>query len=346
MPKEITSDSFGQTTDGRNVTRFTLSSSSGGLVVRILDYGGIITEILVPDRQGNVADVCLGFDDMEGYSVNSPYMGAVIGRVANRIGKGQFTLDGHTYHLYVNNGPNSLHGGKIGFDKKLWGSTVSGPSLALRYVSPDGEENYPGELSATVTYTVTDDNQLVIDYTATATRPTPVNLTNHAYFNLAGHAAGTIEDHDVTITASQYLPVDQDSLVTGEVRDVAGTEWDLRSPVRLADRLPAVPGGKGFDNSFCLGGRAGAPSLAARVEHQASGRVLECLTTEPAVQFYTSYFLDVARAKGGHAYGRFGALCLEAQHYPDSVNQPSFPNTVLRPGETYRQTTIYKFGVV
>lgn len=346
MPVTVTQDVFGQTKDGKDVMRFTLSSSNGRLVVRILDYGGIITEINVPDREGNVDDVNLGFDDMAGYNSNTNYMGALIGRVANRIKNGSFTLDEHTYSLYVNNGPNSLHGGKFGFDQKMWSSKVEGDSLVLQYVSPDGEENYQGELTTTVTYRVTDDNQLVIQYAATTTKSTPVNLTNHAYFNLAGHAAGTIDDHWVTIPADQFLPVDTDCLVTGETLEVEGTEWDLRKPVKLGDRLSAVPGGTGFDTNFCLRPGRGVPVLAARVEHPASGRYLECLTTEPGMQFYTSAFLNVPNAKGGKAYKRFGAFCLEAQHYPDSVNQPSFPNIILKPGDTYRQTTIYKFGII
>ncbi|PVD26005.1 hypothetical protein C0Q70_13673 [Pomacea canaliculata] len=285
MPAAISQDNFGQTKDGRCVTRYTLSSSSGRLVVRILDYGGIITEINVPDRNGKVSDINLGLDDMADYETKSPYFGALIGRVANRIAGGRFVLDGQTYQLFINNGPNSLHGGRIGFDK---------------YTSPDGEENYPGELTTTVRYRVSDDDELWITYEATTTKPTPVNLTNHAYFNLAGHEAGTLDDSVVTIAADTFTVVDENSIPTGEIRPVEGTEWDLRKPVRLGDRLLQVPGGRGFDHNFCLtGGSSREPKFAARVEHPPSGRFMECKTTEPGLQFYTGVNLNVPGAKGG-----------------------------------------------
>lgn len=345
MPAEVKQEVFGQTREGQNVIRYTLSSSSGSLVVKIIDFGGVITEILVPDRDGRTADVNLGFDDMAGYEPNPPHFGALIGRFANRIAGGQFVLDGKTYDLFVNNGPNSLHGGRIGFDRKLWSSCVEGNKLILKYVSANGEENYPGLLTTTVIYRVTDNDELVLEYEATTTQATALNLTNHAYFNLAGHDAGKLDDHFVTIHGETILPLDENSIPTGVVQKVEGTAWDLRTPVRLGDRLLQVPGGKGFDINFCLPeNTAGAPQLAARVEHRPSGRYMECSTTEPGMQFYTSFYLNAPNGKGGTAYGKFGALCLEAQHYPDSVHQPSFPNTILRPGETYRQTTIYKFG--
>nr|KAG5714503.1 hypothetical protein BaRGS_006949 [Batillaria attramentaria] len=229
---------------------------------------------------------------------------------------------------------------------KIWSSRVEGDKLILQYVSPDGEEGYPGELTTTVTYRVTDDDELYLEYEATTTKPTPLNLTNHAYFNLAGHDAGTLDDHVVTIHADSILPLDENSIPLGEPRKVADTAWDLRKPVRLGERLTQVPGGKGFDINFCLPpDSSGKPRLAAKVEHPPSGRFIECCTTEPGMQFYTSFYLNVPSGKGGAAYRQFGAFCLEAQHYPDSVHQPTYPNTILKPGDTYRQTTFYKFGV-
>ncbi|CAG5119826.1 unnamed protein product [Candidula unifasciata] len=338
----ITSADYGVTSDGRKVTRYTLTNVNG-LVVKIIDFGGAITEIHVPDRDGKLDDVNLGFDTFAEYEVNRPHFGALIGRVANRIAGAQFTLDGQTYKLFANNGPNCLHGGQVGFDRKLWESKVKDDKLILTYVSADGEENFPGELTLTVVYSLDDTDSLTLDYTATTTKKTPVNFTNHSYFNLAGHAAGHINDHVITIPANSFLPLDQYSIPTGEIKAVAGTERDLRTPVRLGDRLTQVPGGIGFDNNFCLDNN-GEFVLAARVDHPPTGRYLEVRTTEPGIQFYTAYYLTDVTGKGGVPYQRFGAFCLEAQHYPDSVHQPSFPNSYLNPGETYTQKTVYKFG--
>ncbi|BFZ07012.1 hypothetical protein BsWGS_10051 [Bradybaena similaris] len=339
---KITSDEFGVTSDGHKITRYTFTNVNG-IVIKIIDFGGAITEILVPDREGKLDDVNLGFDTLAEYEVNRPHFGALIGRVANRIAGAQFTLDGQTYSLYANNGPNCLHGGKVGFDRKIWESTVKDDKLILTYVSADGEENFPGELTLTVVYSLDDNDALTLDYTATTTKKTPVNFTNHAYFNLAGHAAGTINDHVITIPAKSFLPLDQYSIPTGEIKAVEGTEHDLRTPVRLGDRLSQVPGGIGFDNNFCLDNN-GQFVLAARVEHPATGRYMEVSTTEPGMQFYTAYYLTDVTGKGGVAHNRFGAFCLEAQHYPDSVHQASFPNSNLSPGEIYTQKTVYKFG--
>ncbi|KAK7507039.1 hypothetical protein BaRGS_00001890 [Batillaria attramentaria] len=350
MPREIIEESnFGQTKDGKKVKRYTLSSDSGRLLVRIITYGGIITEVHVPDRNGKMADINLGYDDVAGYETYDPYIGALIGRVANRVSGGKFVLDGVTYNLPINDIKglqNQVHGGKSGFCRQVWTSRIEGDKLILQYVSPDGEEGYPGEVITTVTYRVTDDDELSIQYEATTTKPTPVVLTNHAYFNLAGHDANTLDDHLVTIAADHYLPL-KSYIPTGEIRSVEGTAYDLRKPVKLGERLPQVPGGEGFETEMCLRPNpSGEPRFAARVEHPPTGRYCECWTTEPGIVFYTSSVLNVPKAKGGATYRRFGALSLEPQAYPDAVNQPSFPNTILRPGETYRQTTFYKFGVV
>ncbi|XP_076441582.1 galactose mutarotase-like [Babylonia areolata] len=345
MPK-IRSELFGQTKDEKDVTRYTLCNSTKGLEVRILDYGGIITEINVPDRNGKVEDVELGFDDMAGYESRSPYFGALMGRVAGRIAGGQFTLNDKTYKLFINNGPNSHHGGKCGFDKKMWSGVVDGDKLILTYVSPDGEENYPGELTVKVTVQVTEDNELRLDYQATTTQATPLNVTSHPFINLAGHNAGTLDDHVVMIKSDTFTPLDEHNVPTGEIRSVEGTEFDLRTPVKLGERLHKVTGGKGFDHNLCLSpSDDGQATLAARVDHPPSGRYMECYTTEPGMQFYTCFYLQVSDGKGGAKYKPFDALCLEAQHYPNSPNLPNFPNVILKPGETYRQTTIYKFGI-
>jgi aldose 1-epimerase len=300
-----------------------------------------------------MADVALGFDKLHGYLDKSPFFGCVAGRVANRIARGRFTLDGKDYSLFVNNGPNALHGGKKGFDKKVWTatpeSTASGAAtLRLAYRSPDGEEGYPGNLDAKVSYTVTRD-ALRIDYEATTDKPTLVNLTNHSYFNLAGQGSGTILDHVVLIEADQYTPVDDTLIPTGELKSVKGTPFDFTTPTAIGARIKEV-GGKpvGYDHNYVLRqprGDAAHPALAVRVRDPKSGRVMEMLTTEPGVQFYTGNFLDgTVTGKGGATYPQYGGFCLEAQHFPDSIHHPNFPPVVLRPGQTYRQTTVYKFS--
>lgn len=338
----ITSSSFG-THEEKEVTQYTLKNNKG-TVIKILNYGGIITNILVPDKNGKMDDICLGFDDMKGYATNGPYLGALIGRYANRIAKGRFTIDGQTYQLDINNGPNALHGGKVGFDKRLWDSKVVGDVLELTYVSADGEERYPGEVKVTVGYQLTEDNELVIQYSATTSAKTVINLTNHAYFNLAGQGSGTIFDHNVTINADKYTPVDSTSIPTGDISDVQGTAWDLRTKKNIGEVILSVPGGVGYDHNYCFG-KTGWQKYMARVEHPSSGRFLEMFSTEPGVQFYTSFYLNET-GKGGAKYEKFGAFCLEAQHYPDSPNKPNFPTTLLAPSETYLQTTTYKFGVM
>ncbi|XP_064599531.1 galactose mutarotase-like [Liolophura sinensis] len=313
--------------------------------MQVITYGGIITTLYVPDKKGAVDDICLGFDTFEDYEKDHPYFGAIVGRVANRIAKGKFVLDGVTYNLPINHGSNSIHGGINGFDKKLWDATLDGSQLKLQYISKDGEEGYPGEVTVQVMYELTTENELLIDYTATTTKATPIMLVNHAYFNLSGHNSKDIYDHMAQINAERYLIVDEEGIPSGEIAPVEGTLFDLRKKVRLAERIKLINDGIGFDNNFCLD-LSDQRKYVARVECPQTGRFLEVYSTEPAVQFYNSGYLDGVKGKGGITYGKHGAFCLEPQHYNDSVNQPSFPNTVLRPGETYRQTTWYRFGIV
>jgi aldose 1-epimerase len=352
--KGMTVSEYG-TVDGKGVSLYTLTNARGAQV-KITDYGGIVTEIHVPDKAGKMGDVALGFDKLDGYtSGKSPFFGCLVGRVANRIAKGKFSLDGKDYSVLVNNGPNALHGGKKGFDKQVWefrkGEQVPGfPSVDLHYRSADGEEGYPGNLDAYVSYRWTDDNSLSIHYFATCDKPTPVNLTNHSYFNLAGQGHGTILNHVVTIMADQYTPVDDTLIPTGELKPVKGTPFDFTTPHAIGERIKQVGGSPvGYDHNFVLrqprtdGDR---PALGVRVQDPTSGRVMEMFTTEPGVQFYTGNFLDGKVAgKGGVKYPQYGGFCLEAQHFPDSINHPEFPSVVLEPGKTYTHTTVYAFGV-
>jgi aldose 1-epimerase len=341
---------YGKTPDGTPVSLFTLTNSKG-MTVKITNYGGTITELHVPDKNGNTADVMLGFDKLDGYLKASPYFGCIVGRVANRIAGGKFTLEGKEYTLAKNNGPNALHGGKKGFDKVVWKAepfkAENGVGVELRYVSKDGEEGYPGNLSVTVRYTLSDDNSLRIDYKATTDKATPVNLTNHSYFNLAGHAAGTVLGHEVLIAADEYTPVDKTLIPTGKIAPVKDTPLDFTklTPVgKRIDQIKADP--VGYDHNFVLRRvkRAG-PRLAARVVEPKSGRVMEVLTTEPGVQFYTGNFLDgKARGKGGAAYRQYAGLCLETQHFPDAVHHKNFPSVILEPGKTFTSTTVYRFS--
>jgi len=407
---------FGKTADGTAVDQFTLTNKHG-MVVTIITYGGIVTGIHVPDRDGKMSDVVLGHDTLEGYLAGHPYFGALIGRVANRIAKGKFTLDGKEYTLAINNGPNSLHGGKEGFDKKVWQflSEVSGPNyvgIKLRYVSKEGEEGYPGTLTTQVTYSLTDDNALEIVYAATTDKPTPLNLTNHSYFNLTG-AREDILGHELSLNCDKFTPTDDTLIPTGEIKDVAGTPLDFTKLTAIGARIKELYAGpgKGYDHNLILragpvAGTAGKTNpagpgrgaqmtmaeklaqmrlqlnelgtrigkdhpdykaveqqiialedrlkqsgvtevkLCARIREPKSGRTMEMTTTEPGVQFYSGNFLDGKdKGKGGIIYQKHWGFCLEAQHFPDSVNHPNFPTTILKPGETYRQTTIYRFGV-
>lgn len=344
---------FGNTADGRPVDLFTLRSANG-IELRIMTYGGIVTSLRTPDRGGELDDVVLGFDALAPYLAGTPYFGAIIGRYANRIARGSFTLDGETYTLAKNEGQNQLHGGVRGFDKMVWGAkpfeNAAERGIVLAYTSPDGDEGYPGRLETTVTYTLTDDHELIVDYRATTDRPTPVNLTQHSYFNLAGAGNGDILDHELMIAASAFTPVDSTLIPTGEIAPVEGTPLDFRKPERIGSRIDAddtqLARAGGYDQNFVLDRSDDGVELAARVTDPASGRMLEVRTTQPGLQFYTGNSLDgTITGRAGRVYGRRSALCLETQHFPDSPNQPSFPSTIMRPGEEYRSRTVFAFGV-
>jgi aldose 1-epimerase len=319
----------------------------------ITNYGGRVVELKVPDRDGKFDDVVLGFDDLAGYLEKNPYFGALVGRYANRIANGEFILNGRSYKLARNNGPNALHGGLKGFDRVLWEARdVSSGGIArleLQYLSKDGEEGYPGNLNVTATYSVTESNELKLDFEATTDKETVLNLTNHSYFDLTGQAAGNILEHHVVINADTFTPVNANLIPTGELRNVEGTPFDFRKPMPISARIDEkdqqLQYGIGYDHNFVLNRGGGGPSLAARVVDPSSGRVMEVLTTQPGVQFYTGNHLDgTIKGKGGAVYGFRSAFCLETQHFPDSPNQPHFPSTELKPGQRYHQTTIFKFS--
>jgi len=337
---------FGKTPEGDSVMLFTLKNETDN-VIKITNYGGIITEINTPDRNGKLGNIALGFNNLDQYLAGHPNFGALIGRFGNRIANAQFTLEGEIYHLAANNGKNSLHGGLKGFDDVLWDAEViSGnerTALKLTYVSPDGEEGYPGTLKVVVTYELLMD-QLFITYEAETDKATPLNLTNHSYFNLAGE--GTILDHILYINASRYTPVNDELIPTGELANVEGTPFDFRKPFLIGERIDEVGGDPGgYDHNFILDGSSEEKMLAAKLMDPKSGRSLEVITTEPGVQFYTGNFLDGTLVSGNITYVKNYGLCLETQHFPDSPNQPGFPNTILRPGEKFVSQTIFKFGV-
>ena len=350
----MNSKQYGNTPDGQAVEHFMLTNANG-IEVGIISYGGIITSILAPDRNGETCNIVLGFNTLDDYVTKNPYFGCITGRFANRIANGRFTLDGKTYTLAVNNGVNALHGGLVGFDKRVWSAQPvqmgDEQGLALTYTSPDGEEGYPGTLEVTVMYTLTADNALHIDYTATTDAPTPINLTNHTYFNLAGEGSGTINDHLLTLYADHYTPVNANIIPTGEIAPVAGTPFDFRAPTPIGARIdadhPQIKLGGGYDHNYIINSTDDDTLVMTALVHDpASGRTLETLTTEPAVQLYTGNFLDgTLVGSGGKVYAQRSGFCLETQHYPDSPNQPAFPNTILRPGEVYRSKTVYRFGV-
>jgi aldose 1-epimerase len=348
-PDSVTSKPFGKTPEGRPVQLYTLTNQSG-MQVALATYGGTVIQLLTPDRTGKMGDVALGFGSIEPYFTKSPYFGALIGRYANRIGKGRFTLDGKTYQLAKNNGKNTLHGGVKGFDKQLWTAEVlsqNPPSVRFSRLSSDGEEKYPGNLTVAATYTLTNKDELRIQYLATTDKPTIVNLTNHTYFNLAGAGNGDILGHQVRIHASQYTPIDANLIPTGKIADVAGTPLDLRKWTIIGNNLQAVGGNPvGFDHNYVLNSSPLLrPALAAEVWDPGSGRLLKVYTDQPGIQFYTGNFLDgTLKGKRGKLYRQHDAFCLETQHYPDSPNHANFPTTVLRPGQTFKSTTIYKFS--
>jgi aldose 1-epimerase len=352
----VTRTPFGRMPDGAQVDLFTLTSP-GGLEIRTIPYGAIIVSVRAPDRRGTFDDVVLGFDTLDGYLRNTPYFGAVVGRYGNRIAKGRFVLDGTLFQLATNNGPNHLHGGTRGFDKRLWhGEPLEREGTAgvvYTLTSPDGDEGYPGTLNARVTYTVGSSNELAIDYEATTDKPTPVNLTQHSYVNLAGDDhGGDILGHEVTIDADRFTPVDETLIPTGDLAPVAGTPFDFRKPTVVGARIEAddvqIRFGHGYDHNFVLNRTAGAgPSHAARVVDPKTGRTLDVATTEPGIQFYTGNFLDgTIQGKSGRLYQRRHGLCLETQHFPDSPNHPNFPSTILRPGRRYQTRTTFTFGVL
>jgi len=348
----IQQELFGYTEDGRRIDVFTLKNRNG-MQVRIINYGAIVQSIVVPDRRGNMEDVVLGYDDLQGYLNDKSYFGAIVGRYANRIAKGRFTLDGVEYKLATNDGENHLHGGIKGFNKKVWNAkplqTGKAVGVELRYLSKDGEEGYPGNLNVTVTYTLNDSNALKIDYLATTDKATPVNLTNHSYFNLIGNCQHDILKHILWINADYFTPVDQGLIPTGELQPVKGTPMDFTTPTMIGKRIDEdyeqLKFGRGYDHNWVLNDVDGTLKLQASLYEPSTGRYLEVYTTEPGVQFYSGNFLDgsvVGKRKTVYRH-RFG-LSLETQHFPDSPNHPNFPSTILRPGETYRSTTVYKFS--
>ena len=345
--KGVAKSSFGKTEDGAEVDLYTLTNANG-LTMKVITYGGIITELQVPDRDGKLSDVVLGHDNLKGYLAGHPYFGAITGRVANRIAKGKFTVDGKEYTLAANNGPHSLHGGKKGFDKVIWAeskSPLGAVAIVLRYVSKDGEEGFPGTLDVIVSYTLTDKNELKIDYIATTDKATPINLTNHSYFNLAGQGNGDILGHEMQIFADSYTPSDETLIPTGKIEPVKGTPFDFTEPVTIGKRIGELKGDpSGYDLNYVIRDGKGL-KLAARVTEPKSGRVMEVHTTEPGIQLYSGNFLDGKdKGKGGAVYKKHAGFCLETQHFPDSVNQKDFPSIVLRPGKTYTQTTVYSFS--
>jgi len=351
--QKITRADFGKTPDGQSVELFTLTNAMG-TEAKITNYGGIVVSLSVPDRTRKFADVVLGFNDLESYLKGHPYFGSIIGRYGNRIAKGHFSLDGVEYKLAVNNGPNHLHGGIKGFDKVVWTpaptTTRNAASLSLTYLSTDGEEGYPGNLNVKVVYTLTNKNELRIDYSATTDKDTVINLTHHSYFNLAGEGNGDILNHQLTLKANRFLPTDATSIPTGELRSVGGNPFDFVTAHAIGERInqndQQLQFGNGYDHNWVVNGKPGRLRVAAEVYEPTSGRLMQVWTTEPGIQFYTGNFLDgTLTGKSRKAYQRRSGFCLETQHYPDSPNEPKFPTTTLRKGAIYSSTTIYRFSV-
>jgi aldose 1-epimerase len=343
-------EAFGKLEDGTVIEVFTLRNSRGASA-RVITYGATLTNVWVPDRKGVEGDVVLGFDDLKGYLGDHPHFGGIVGRFANRIAKGKFSIDGQEYTLATNNGPNTLHGGTISFDRRVWkGEEVAdgkGAAVRLTYVSPDGEEHFPGRLTTTVVYTLTEKNELKLEYTAKTDKPTTLNLTNHTYFNLRGE--GDVLGYTLALNASRYTPADSTLIPTGELAPVKGTAYDFTKPMTIGSRIAEVEKIKeagGYDINYAVDGEIGKLRPAAKVVDDVSGREMEVWTTQPGVQLYTANWLNGSiKGKGGLAYNRFGAVCLETQNYPDAVNHANFPSAVLRPGEVFHSETIYKFSV-
>ncbi len=348
----ITKQPFGKTAGGTPVDLYTLTNDNN-LEAKITNYGGVVVSLVVPDQGGHLDDIVLGLDTLEDYASKSPYFGCITGRYANRIANAKFTLDGVEYTLAQNNGDNHLHGGLKGFDKVVWTAeeiqSNNGVGLKLSYTSPDGEENYPGTLEVIVTYTLTNEDELRIDYQATTDKDTIVNLTNHTYFNLKGAGSGDILDHELMLNADRFTPIDDTLIPTGELRSVAGTPLDFRQMTTIGDRIDEddeqLDFAGGYDHNWVLNTN-GTLTLAARVEESTSGRAIDVYTTEPGIQFYSGNFLSEITGKEGKTYRKRDGLCLETQHFPDSPNKPQFPSTVLKPGETYQTTTIYQFSTL
>ena len=340
--------------DFDSIRLYTLTNNHG-MTVKVTNYGAIVTSIMVPDRDGKIADITLGYNSVEGYinAVDRPYFGAIVGRYGNRIAKGRFSIDGETYKLATNNDENHLHGGNVGFDKVVWDakpvSSDGCDGIELIYLARDGEEGYPGNLSVKVLYQLSNNNELIIQYHATTDKATPINLTQHTYFNLKGEGEGTILDHELLLNAKRYTPVDKGLIPTGKLAPVAGTPFDFTSPKAIGRDIgqehQQLEYGLGYDHNFVLDGNEGTMKLAARVYEPTSGRVLEVQTTEPGVQFYCGNFLDgTLKGKSGKPYVHRGGFCLETQHFPDSPNHAEFPSTILRPGEQYKTKTVFKFS--
>ena len=343
---ELNRENFQVEHNGKQVDLFTLKNSAG-MTVQLTNYGGKVVSILVPDKNGALGDVCLGYESAQGYFEGSASLGATIGRYANRIAGGEFELDGKTYTLFKNNGPNTIHGGKEGFRFKVWDArVVDNSSVELSYVSADGEEGFPGELTLRVVYSVTEENELKLDYSATTTKPTVLNLTNHAFFNLAGEGSGNVLDHVLWVNADTFTPTDETAIPTGELRNVKNTPFDFTTPKPLGQDIDIendqLKYGGGYDHNFVLNKDEDELAPAARISEPTTGRIMEVYTTEPGLQVYTANTLETI-GKAGHVYGPRSSFCLETQHFPDSPHHENFPSTVLRPGEEYTSTTIYKF---
>ncbi|QDU95321.1 aldose epimerase family protein [Lignipirellula cremea] len=343
----VESSSYGKTADGSPITLYTCTNENG-LVLKMIDYGAIVVSMQTPDRDGKLKNITLGHDSLAGYEMKHPHYGSTIGRYGNRIAKGKFTINGQEYSLAINNGVNHLHGGLVAFDRVVWKSepveTADAVGVKFTRLSKDGEEGYPGNLDVTVVYTLTQNNELRIDYTATTDKPTHLNLTNHNYWNLAGAGAGKILDHQLQVNADQYVPVDDNLIPTGKLADVAGTPLDFREFHRVGERIQQIEADPiGYDHCYVIQRSQPGMAVAAKVKDPSSGRTMEVSTTQPGIQFYSGNFLNGSEAAHGHQ--QYEGFCLETQHYPDTPNQPTFPTTLLKPGETYHQTTVHRFGV-